>query len=585
MLKHLFICALLIGFAQPSLNAQSIVLQGARLINESGDIRIAGLNVLGVKNSPQGLALFYRFTHPNGGIQQVRGSLMSGGADPVSLSALGAAILGPDQAPTTTHVLRWWAEQGASTRGNFVPDPLTSAQAHAKKPLANAGEVMSYDTLRVAIAGLRPSDSLFLRAIDPDEPRPFTGTYAAEYYKSSITVGLSGGLSGFVTTTHTLKPASERTGLLATPYRTNTVNHGKESMAGAFESENMSFKVSAGAPVASDPVSGNITVFGALKYRKDSSKENSEYFEFKFLTFTKEGQLLANERYVSPEPLGISGYYPLYGPELAPDVREITKIVYIMQGEGAKDMSNVNPKLVRALILDIKTGKLVAQDDDAFNQEGGRIVQSRRLPDGKMELTYLYDQPNAQKGVSIMVVGPEGIVSIADYFGSSSMGEPLALKPAPPASASSMRTLQRIPMSDGGEAALHMIAAGKYSPETRTTTYQPLGYALSVYEPNGYLRAFIPLNLDQASAEGQNKLIYAAPDRLIFMVQEAIPGLNRASFMEINLNTYAVRMVKLPDGYTMPGTDSIYLNREQKMFYLFAQPTAGKGLYLFHYPL
>jgi hypothetical protein len=80
-------------------------------------------------------------------------------------------------------------------------------------------------------------------------------------------------------------------------------------------------------------------------------------------------------------------------------------------------------------------------------------------------------------------------------------------------------------------------------------------------------------------------LIYSSPGNLTFLGLEKGQNINRASILKVNLENYTVNLTELPEGYTMPDINNIYLNREQKMLYLLAQPIAGKGLYLFHYPL
>lgn len=582
MFKHFFICALLISFAHLSLSAQSAVLQGTRLIDENGNIRVASVKILGVKDGPQGPALFYSFVHPNGGIQRVTGALMTGGRDPENLPAIGVANLGNEATPVVGS-LRWAATPGIISNVNYWAEPLVNALDPSNHLLAASGTVLSNDTLRVVLRGLKPSDTLYLNYRTPQPEVPVS--YAPEYAITYASLGMSGGINSVSSTTFTLRGESDRQGLLTGPYKRNSaLVFDKEVYANAFEQENMSFKLNASAPCINDPVTGNAVLFGPLKYRKDDSKENSQYFEFKFVTFSKDGQMLSNINYTSEEPVVSSGEYLIHGATLAPDIREVTHVVYILRGDGEKGMEGINRKLVRALVFDLKTGQLIAQNDAVFNQSGAIVINQRQLPDGNLELIYLHKDASAQKGISVMIVGPQGIVSITDYFGESSLGEVLELKPMVLLSAS-LRTLQRIPLQDGSQAVLQMIARKDYNSETKTTTYLPVGHGLSIYQPDGYLKAFIPINRDIPSGENQTHLVYNSPERLVFMALEKGLNANRISLVEVNLSTYAVRLTELPSGYTMSDINNIYLNREQKMLYFLAQPTAGKGLYLFHYPL
>lgn len=572
MSKHLLTCVLLLTSFQATLMAQPYLLEGVRLVDETGPIRVTCVEVYGLTNGPQGPELVYSFVHPRGAIQQVNGSVVSGGQRPASLLALGSIDIGiPDEPKTGT--LRWAADSAASTSVNYFPDPLLDIASQFNEPLAKVGEVLPYQEARVTPLAARRSDPLCHQICQPGSPE--APRYTPTYFLTHINLGILGGIAELNTKVYTF---NEPHG----PYkRASFTVHPKDKYAAAFEDEAMYFEPGSTSTI-SDPATGNASIFGAIKYRRNPHKENSPHHEFKFLMFSKEGDLRANFHHHSQLPMVADGCYEIHSHELAPGIAAVSGLVCILRGGGSEGIAGVDSSQVQLLFFDMETGQLMARDSATFTQPGGRCVSQRQLPGGELELSYLYAEDGHQKGISVMVIGDRRIKSIIDYLGDAGSSLQLSYLPDKPIS---LRNLQCIPLEDGNQAALQVIAEENRDKLLGTSTYQPLGYALSIYQPNGYLEAFLPLPVDMPAISKTICLAHADSDRLVFTAPEQSGGLNRISLLEVNLHTYAVSLSKLPDGYTLWNPNNVYLSREQKLLYLLAQPTAGKGLYVFYYRL
>lgn len=574
MSKHvLAACVFLLTSFQAALMAQPHLLEGVRLVDETSPIRVTSVEVSGLTNGPQGPELVYSFVHPRGGIQQVKGLVVSGGQRPEPLLALGSInIVIPDE--PMAGALRWVADSAASTSVNYFPEPLLDIAAQFNEPLAKPGEVLSYQEAHITTLAARRSDPLCHQICKPELPG--APRYASTYFLTHINLGARGGIAELNTKVYTF---NEPYG----PYkRASFTVHPKDKYAAAFEDEDMCFEPGSTSAI-SDPATGNASIFGAIKYRRNPHKENSPYHEFKFLMFNKAGDIRANFNYHSQLPMIADGCYEIDSDELAPGVAAVSSLVCVLRGGGPEGMTGVDSSQVHLLFFDMETGQLMARDSAVFTQPGGRCALWRQLPGGELELSYFYAEDGRQKGSSVMVVGDRRIKSIIDYWWADADNS--LLLPYLPDKPFSLCNLQCIPLEDGNQAALQVVAEKNHDKLLGITTYRPLGYALSIYQPNGYLEAFLPLPADMHAVGKTICLTYADLDRLVFMASEQGGGFNRILLLEVNLNTYEVSVSKLPDGYTMWNLNNVYLSREQKLLYLLAQPATGKGLYVFYHRL
>lgn len=81
------------------------------------------------------------------------------------------------------------------------------------------------------------------------------------------------------------------------------------------------------------------------------------------LTFNNEGGLVNRVTHNSEVPLTIEEIYPFYGQSIAPQVEEVTHCIYIAHGTGNKNTPNINRKIRRIFVADIKTGEIIKEDE------------------------------------------------------------------------------------------------------------------------------------------------------------------------------------------------------------------------------
>ncbi|MEZ4987236.1 MAG: hypothetical protein R2795_19705 [Saprospiraceae bacterium] len=581
MMRKWIAVLVLAGALLTNLHAQGAKpqpLAGTELLAPDMGLRLANLQIMGVDDTQPDTRFVYSFIHQGGGVQSVNGPLMSGGADAEDLLSVGTVKISAGN-EVVAAANDWVAKEFKRTKANFYLNPLSNAHAHQQQPLAGPGQIWPYDTLRAVFKGLKKQDEDWKLALQPEKKEEAEPAYAPTYFENLLVVSLSGNLNQTVGT-HTLKPREEWTkGLAPSPYKVDYVYNRSKEFEALF-GENISFKLSSSPRSVGDPVSGNAAVFGGLKYKKDKTKDNSEYFEFRLIVMNKEGGAVANHYIESKEPLEIIGVYAMPGKLISPDVKEVNHAVFLTRGGGDKNVTGINKRLLRAFILDMKTGEIVLQQEMQMNQDVGSFVSYRPLPNGNLELTRIIPGNGDGVGLSMLEIGKDGFGPLTEFLAGTPQAASLQLEENGK-TAQGIRVLSSYPATDGGKLELKQFIRYVTDPSTQKKSEVPVGFAIFKYNADGSLANFQGLGQNKAI---QNMTFLPGGDFLSFIgFSKDEAGKDLVSFLKIDTVSLQASMYQLPADQRMVNDASFYLNQSDKQVYILAQPVAGSGLYFYSY--
>lgn len=559
-----------------ALFAQSASLENTLIINENAVHKVTQVEMLGTQEATGVNQLYYSFTHPGGGVQKVKGSFFSGGKEPTSLKAFGVINISQEGVVSSDFV-RWLAPRHSGVSINLYANPLDGADAMLQKPIAAKGQVSPYDTLGGLKRQLEEAGEIVSLAVSGKKENDLP--LCPQYYESTVYVGLGGGINQILTMDHTLKSEEDRNKLMSMKDYDLETSINKDHVKDVFGADNITFKYSAGAiPQVSDPITGNVIVMGGIRYKKNKAKANSEYKEFRLFTFNKEGEVVNSVNYESDEPILIKGGYPIYGQQLGPDLWEATHAVIIAGGAGNRKMTNINKKYFKAIVVDVKTGEIVAEHEQELSQPAGKFLEARQCSNGTIELLYYYPA-SGQQSLTLINIGKDGLVNLKEFSKDSPEVQSFKL-PANP----KIRTINSFELEDGSQLVIKEIYKTVAKEEGSTQKIDvTVSFAAYKYSVNDQLESIRGLgdsfNLNDAT------LYDKSDDLLSFYEQykDTETGQDKIRFININTKALEVETLNLDDGYFLVSPDSFIHDQDNRQILFLTQKTAGKGLYCSKY--
>lgn len=588
MMKNKLWMALALVTCAQVLSAQVEVLQGETLVEAKGQVRVTNAAIFGIKSYFDGTEIFFSFVHPNGGIQKVAGPLMSGGAEPENLNAFGSIQIYSDKS-VRSKSYHWLGREHFGTRYNLYANPLTDADSHLQTPLASPKDIWPYDTLLVFTNNRDIKKPLpdwgeeIKRGLqEAGKVKPKTEVYAEEYYKPGISTGLSGNLSQMTTVVYNLRPKADwNKGLAPGPYSSKVNLIKGQDFDALFGNPNVNYKATAGIPTQYDPASGNLAIMGGLKYKKDKTKDDSEFYEFLLLSFDKDGNNLARVPYETKEPMVIVGSTTIYGQEIAPDVREATHAVFLLRGGGNKNITSFNNKLLRAFVVDLKTGQLVAQNEVEMPQGGGKLLE--RFPSGATTttLTFLYTD-GGKNGLSFVTLGAEGILATSHFLSDTPQGQSLQLEPFGFATVEVV-TAERFLLADNSEVVIKQFIKLETPPGADKPNRIPIGGAIVRYGSDGVVTQFKGLDKAMKGLDNMEQLPLSQDGQSFYSLSKNAAGRDMVSFLKVDAESLNVINYTLKEGHCLAGKDAFFIDDENKRVYFLSQSMADGGLYFHQY--
>lgn len=567
-----------------NVNAQTI-LTGVPLLDTNTVFKVEQVSILGIDGNSSPQKLIYHFVHPNGAIQSVNGPMLSGGKDPAILPAFGSLDLTEPIHPASNTV-QWYCPERVSTSSNFLANPLSDTQSFSgSNIIASKGNIMGYDKffdLRKTLTPSSPWYQLPAKEAPEKAPEKAEPTYIDHYRVARVQVGLSGKIPSINLFDYTLRPVDERrTGPFGTAYKLR-VEANKEGAKTAFgDDPTISYKVSmmdGEFPQVQDPLSGNCTVFGGIEYKKNKEKDNSEFYEFMMLTFNNEGGLVNRVTHNSEVPLTIEEIYPFYGQYIAPQVQEVTHCIYIARGTGNKNTPNINRKIRRIFVADIKTGEIIKEDELELKYGTTTLMKTRRLKDNKLELYYLYPVKN-KRGLVVITVGFNGIEKVHEIDNESPNFQAINL-PEVPYTSLNARTVQTFDAADGGVVTVEQLYVTVDNGARNATQ----AYTFMKYDKDGN---FVDLyGIGNLIGGANRELISLKDDKLSMLVYTR--GVNNSTtlkLIDLDLSEFSVQTAILPEGeYLINDKASLY-DASAGVVYFLTQQRLGKGLSLYWHKL
>ena len=564
------------GFFQ--LSGQSISLESVELIDTSTLFDVTNLTFLGVDKTVTPNVLYYHFDHPGGGIQSSKGALNSGGGTPQNLPALGIVML---ETPLnkSTNTLQWVSARGASSDVNYYAKPLASAKdMSSKKLIASKKDIMGYEKEQDLLKNILPS-SPFL-TVDPIEDKEISpvedAPYIDHYKTAEINIGMRGKISYIYIFNHTLK--EKHGGLLGTDYKVRTEVK-KGHVKDAFDREGSTYKISATKTFYSqinDPMSGNAVTLGGLRYKKNKEKKNSHFHEFTLLAYNNEGERINRKTFDTDLPMRVTEVYPIYGEKMAPGVDEVTHAIFVMQGDGKKGMKHINRKLFKILVVDLKTGKIVKEDEVEFDHSTPRLINKKQLNEGKLELVYFYPgQKN--RGFVVLDLGIDGIDAKREFPGSTPAIKAIGLPDV------FLNNLELDPkysfnFDDGGYVNITRLRSR--SKENNKVILRTRGYALFRYDKTGHLMDIF--GIGKFEKKPNFRFIENNVEELVLLLTGKKKGAvtNRVTLYKIDAKTLEINAKSLPDHEYLPSGNAIYFDKDQRTLLMLTQKTPRKGVVL-----
>ena len=574
MKKSQLLLSLLVFFYANAFS-QSPSLDSVLLIPENATFQTTQLEVMGMKEQESGNTLFYKFIHPNGGIQKSAGAFFSGGGDSENLPAFSSVFIPDDGVPAPGEI-RWIAPRGQNTKANFYAKPLVETQDMTQTPLATPDNLLPFEELgntqRSLAIPKKPT------SIQEEKTEDAPG-YVQKYYKTLIYAGMSGGLTQVATLTYTLKPEEDwNKGLDPSPYGSKT-DIFKDGVKEAFSDSKISYKGFSSRKM-NDPLSGNAVILGGLKYKKNDEKENSEFFEFKLIAFDKEGNIINSAMYESESPLRFQEVFPIYGANIAPDIKEVTHAVFVAYGDGDRKMENINPKLRLIITVDLKTGQIVNTNEAELVQDNGILFECRQTQGTGFSLGFYYPTED-NKGFTFLNVDKEGNLSRQDYSSSDPEAENVSL-PADRFMRLTTKTINTFQTTDGNTIVLKNFLRVTGSETSSDYKESPLTTcAFFEYDAEGRLVSF-KLN-NKLREINDYALLARKGDLLIYLIEKPLWTTTNIAFTTINLETFEVNLTTPPNDFSLAGPGTYYQDVEKESIYFLNKGKDNKGLYLFQY--
>jgi len=568
--------------------AQSKILQGVEIIDTNVIFNSNRVELLGIDETSSPNQLVYSFVHPRGGIQSSNGPLMTRGMEPQALRAYGSVRL-KDNIDPVSNSLEWAASSKVGTNVNYYARPLSSGSDMSSNNLiASKGSINSFEHFREKNKRLKKSDPFYTIPQLEEERREKSNSFVDSYSLMEVFVGLNGKISALSSIDYKLKPEGERNkGFFGLPYKAKYNTH-RKSVKNAFGNDAISYyKPLLGYPQVSDPVSGNAVIMGGVKYKKDKSKTNSHFYEFMLLTFNKHGEIVNRVKYDSEQPLKIDKVYPVYGQtlapevnELAPEIKEVTHCIFIAYGSGNKKTPNRNRKIRRVLVVDMRTGEIVKEDEVEMKFGRPAPIRTRRLEDNRIELTYFYPVKN-KRGLGVLTISPNGIERVKEIPESdeklASVGVFQRLS-----NGLTIEPVYTLDTKNEGIVTIEEFVNIKWSDGKRVGR-ESQGFALMKYDTEGN---FIDiLGIGNAINKESLKLLNEINDRMHLMtIQKGNSGLKTLKFMDANLSDFSVQRTILPEDEHLAG-NSYFFDKSKNTIYFLTQKRLGKGLSVFKHKI
>lgn len=566
-----FIAALALCAQMATAQIARTTLEGVEVIDSNTLFKVMGVDFLGISENESPARLYYSFFHPDGAFAKEEKGKVEVATKPL-VGAIGSVEVLENGAPGAGQ-FQWL---GSSTEKILAlyARKLADGEEQAALLLASEGQFFSKE----AVAGIKTKKSPAFEYIPwekraPEAPKP---TYVDSYRTTSVTLGMSGKISYLTLSNHTVKPEGQRGKLLSADYKAKHSIY-KKGLDEAFETPNMAFhsslKTSTPVPQANDPVTGHTSIMGAVSYKKDKTKENSHLREFALLTFDNEGGLVKRAKYDSDVNLAMDDVYPIKGKNLAPEVDEVTKAVFVAKGLGN------NGQLRRIFVVDIKTGELVKTADFELLHPKAQLLRKRYLVDGRVELAYLYTEAGKQ-GLSFVTLGEAGLENFLSFDNDSpeltGMGLPEQGFIDPRLVPSYTFETQ-----EGGLFTIERLHTWVKT-QDGLTREKVHGYALCQYGPDGLLKLFAGL----ASAKYTDiEVVWMDEKSALAFIHLDVPDLGVKTLrqlLKINLQTGKAELLNAPKGVGLLGAQkSTYVDTDRGVYYLAGQAAKGKGLIIF----
>ena len=566
----------LAGFFQ--LSGQSISLESVELIDTSTLFHVTNPVFLGVDKTVTPNVLYYHFSHPGGGIQSSKGALNSGGRTPQNLPALGIVAL-ESPLSKSTNKLQWVSARGASADVNYYVKPLAAAKDMSSQNLiASKGDIMSYEKEQALIENaVASSPFLTVEPIEKEEISPAEDAHYIDHYRTAkINVGMKGKISYIYVANHTLK--ENHGGLLGSNYKVRTEVK-KGHVKDAFDREGATYKMSATKTFYSqinDPMSGNDVTLGGLKYKKNKEKKDSHFYEFTLLAYNNEGERINRKTFDTDQPMRVTDVYPIYGEKMAPGVDEVTHAIFVMQGDGKKGMKHINRKLFKILVVDMKTGKIIKEDEVEFDHSSPKLIDKKQFSDGKLELIYFY--PGQKKrGFVVLDLGVDGIDAKREFPGSSPAIQAIGL-PDVFLNSLELNTKYSFSFDDGGYVNITRLRSR--TKENNRVILRTRGYALFCYDNAGHLVDIF--GVGKFGKKPNFRFMENNNEELVLLITGKKKGAvaNTATLYKVDAKTLVVNEKSLPEHEYLPSVNALYFDKAQRTLLLLAQKTPKKGVVL-----
>lgn len=558
----------------PNTQAQAPV-EIIEVLPPGGKIRPSVPRLLGFTADPEIPQLVVRFNHPEGGIQRVRNRVMDGDREPKTLSAYGLFPLdAPDPSPAFS--VTWFAAARSSNSVNFYADHRQAGSLNDDAYLAKKGEILSHEAFQkfrssLVSGGFQNLSQVEGRRSDALDPR---APHVESYRETVITMGLSGGISYLTTSTYHRKPEDKRyTGLMGSAYSgKHAIN--REEVKTAFGDKNLAFK---GYSMLGDPGTGNAVILGGLKYRKDKTKKHSHFYEHLILVFGNDGKIVGREKIDTQAPFSFTQVLPITGEKMAPTIYAVPYAVFIGSCPTKQGLSGENPPAKMVLVVDSKTGQVVARNRVDLPGARANLLQVDRHQNGEIRVLFAYRRGN-RGGFSQVTIGTEGVVAQRDVAASDFPMAELTARGNVDWT-DNYRTLRYYETRDRRLLTLNALRTVEEDPRTRKRIVRFKGYHLLVHNGSGELIGGIPLpHLADADKLGFQEL---TAGRMVLTYAKRIPQQDPIPQMIVcdsDGNLSRTEVVAAP-GLRLTGTRPL-LAPDHREVYFVAQNQEAQGIYL-----
>lgn len=240
---------------------------------------------------------------------------------------------------------------------------------------------------------------------------PSDAAPADKYFFTKPYVKPTGKIGYIATYTYNLESADKAWSEPIMAYKKKIVTNkiGHEEM---FDDKNVSYKGSMSTmdpvPFATNPVNGNMTMLGGIKYKKTAGKDDSHLHEFKLLSFNNNGELTGNEIVKSELPITIASANTIsQGPYINGEMREAKTYIFEATGDVKGD-DQASPTLRRYYSVDATSGKMLNSFDITLPFKYSEKVAFINLPDSDIG-TFIYFHTAAEnRGFTCVSLNSKG---------------------------------------------------------------------------------------------------------------------------------------------------------------------------------